>query len=90
MFLLKPNLTDENLDSAIGTIRETLEKNQAIIGQVENMGKKTLAYKVKKEKEAFYALMEFKAESSVVSASEKVFKLNDNILRVMITLKDEK
>ncbi len=87
MFLLSPKLADASLEQAISTIKDTLEKNGSTVEKIENIGKKALAYKIKKFKEGTYVLFNFKTKPSVIAAVEKIFKLNEYILRTLIILK---
>ncbi|MBM3253242.1 MAG: 30S ribosomal protein S6 [Candidatus Omnitrophica bacterium] len=88
MFLLSPKLTDDKLEQTIATIKDTLEKNEAKIEKMENIGKKMLAYKIKKFKEGIYVLFNFKMHPSSISVVKKSFGLNEVILRTLILLKE--
>ncbi len=87
MFLLSPKLTDEALEKEIANIKGALEKNEAKVEKIETLGKKALAYKIKKLKEGIYVLVNFKVKPSSIIAVEKVFKLDESILRTLIILK---
>lgn len=88
MFLLSPKLTDASLEQAISTIKDTFERNNSTVEKIENIGKKVLAYKIKKFKEGTYVLFNFKSKPSTIMAIEKIFKLNESILRTLIILKE--
>lgn len=88
MFLLSPKLSDASLEQAISTIKDILEKNGSTVEKIENIGKKTLAYKIKKFKEGTYVLFHFKSKPSTIAPVEKIFKLNETILRTLMILKE--
>ncbi|MFH0838803.1 MAG: 30S ribosomal protein S6 [Candidatus Omnitrophota bacterium] len=88
MFLLSPNLAEENLEKAISVLKDVLQKNEATIEKIENLGKKSLTFKIKKCKESVYILIYFAAKPSAILAIEKMLKLNESVLRIMITVKE--
>ena len=68
-------------------ITGTLKKNNATISKEENWGRQKLAYSVKKKKEAIYYKVEFSVDPSKISTLNSAYKLNSDILRVMISNK---
>ena len=75
----------------------TVEKSKALIerfgGQVTNVddwGKKRLAYEIQKMKEAFYYFIQFDAESSVPAEIESRIRIMDNVIRYLCVRQDGK
>ena len=75
----------------------TVEKCKALIerfgGQVTNVddwGKRRLAYEVQKMKEAFYYFIQFDAESTVPVEIESRVRIMDNVIRYLCVRQDEK
>ncbi|MBO5208348.1 MAG: 30S ribosomal protein S6 [Lachnospiraceae bacterium] len=75
----------------------TVEKCKALIerfgGQVTNVddwGKKRLAYEVQKMKDAFYYFIQFDAESTVPAEIESRVRIMDNVIRYLCVRQDEK
>ncbi|MCM1386948.1 MAG: 30S ribosomal protein S6 [Bacillus sp. (in: Bacteria)] len=76
---------------------ETVEKCKALIerfgGQVTNVddwGKRRLAYEVQKMKDAFYYFIQFDAESTVPAEIESRVRIMDNVIRYLCVKQDEK
>lgn len=76
---------------------ETVEKCKALIerfgGQVTNVddwGKRRLAYEVQKMKDAFYYFIQFDAESTVPAEIESRVRIMDNVIRYLCVRQDEK
>lgn len=74
-----------------------VEKAKALVegfgGQITNVddwGKKRLAYEVQKMKEAFYYFIQFDAESSVPAEIESRIRIMDNVIRYLCVRRDEK
>ena len=75
----------------------TLEKAKALVerfgGKITNVddwGKKRLAYEVQKMKEAFYYFIQFEAESNVPAEIESRIRIMDNVIRYLCVKQDEK
>ena len=73
-----------------------VEKCKALIerfgGQVKNVddwGKKRLAYEVQKMKEAFYYFIQFDAESTAPAEIESRIRIMDNVVRYLVVRQDE-
>lgn len=73
-----------------------VEKNKALIERfggkvtnVEEAGKKRLAYEIQKQKEAFYYFIQFDAETSAPEELESRVRIMDNVLRYLIVRTDE-
>ena len=75
----------------------TVEKCKALVerfgGQVTNVddwGKRRLAYEVQKMKDAFYYFIQFDAESTVPAEIESRIRIMDNVIRYLCVKQDEK
>lgn len=85
LFLLKPDLTKEDLDKVMGQVQGILSKHEGSQDSVKEWGKQRLAYPVKKNKEGFFYLINFKIGSDGIAKIKRAFNLNESILRVAIT-----
>ena len=57
--------------------------------EVDEWGKKKLAYEVQKMKEAFYYFIRFEAESTVPAEIESRVRIMDNVIRYLCVRQDE-
>ena len=60
------------------------------VTEVEEAGKKKLAYEIQKMPEAFYYFIQFDAASTVPAEVERDVRIMDNVLRFLVVRKDEK
>ena len=81
--LINAALEDEQIDSVISRIKETIINNGGEIRDIENWGRKRLAYMVKKSKIGYYVFFRFNAPSSIVSKLERTYVLDEHILRFL-------
>jgi len=59
------------------------------VTNVEEAGKKRLAYEIDKQKEAFYYFIQFESETSAPAEIEGRIRIMDNVLRFLIVRLDE-
>jgi len=86
MLIVKPDLSEEEKKVLFSQISESVVKNN---GNVTNaavwMEKKKLFFPLKKQHEGMYYLVNFSALGSAVKDIRNAYKLNENILRALIT-----
>jgi small subunit ribosomal protein S6 len=88
IFVINPEAEEEMVQSLIERAKAIIEEN----GSVENIdewGKRKLAYEVKGFKEGYYVLMNFTAENTIPAEMDRVFKITENIIRHIIIKEDE-
>ena len=81
--IINAALDDELIEAEISRIKENITNNGGEIREIENWGRKRLAYMVEKSKIGYYAIFRFDAPSSLVSKLERYYVLNENILRYL-------
>lgn len=59
------------------------------VESVENMGKKKLAYNIKKFSEATYILFNFEAEPNSIAELERVYRITDEIIKFIVVRKND-
>ena len=60
-----------------------------VVSEVEEWGKKKLAYDIQKMSEGYYYFIQFEAEATVPAAVEQDVRIMDNVLRFLCVRKDE-
>lgn len=81
--LINAALDDEQINSIIENIKETISNNGGEIREIENWGRKRLAYMVKKSRIGYYVIFRFDAPSTIVSKLERFYSLDEYILRFL-------
>lgn len=88
IFILQPELTEEEMESTVGLFEELLKEQKADLHKTEKWGKKRLAYRVKKFWEGFYVYLEYTSSSDVVNELERRLRIHDNVIKWMSVRKD--
>ncbi len=86
IFIIKPTLSDEETEKVIQKMQEIITAGGGEIINVENWGKKKLAYEIKKHKRGHYVLFHLKAEGPLVKELERNYRLSDAVIK-FITVK---
>jgi small subunit ribosomal protein S6 len=81
--IINAALDDEPIEAEISRIQETITTNGGEIREVDNWGRKRLAYMVEKSKIGYYVIFRFNAPSALISKLERYYVLNENILRYL-------
>lgn len=81
--LLNAALEDEVIKNIIGRIKETITTNGGDIREIEDWGRKRLAYIVRKSKIGYYVFFRFNALPDLIPKLERFYQLDDNILRYL-------
>ena len=85
LFIVKPDIKEEDAKNVYKAISDSVTKTGGTIKKEEVWGKKQLAYPVKKVKEGYYYKLDFLAPPEAISKLEASYKLNQDILRTMVT-----
>ncbi|NEU32641.1 30S ribosomal protein S6 [bacterium LRH843] len=88
MYIIAPNLEEAATKELIERFNEVLTTNGAEIEKVEEMGKRRLAYEINDFREGFYMLLNVQASSEAIAEFDRLIKINENVIRILIT-KDE-
>ena len=81
--LINAALEENQIQSIISHVKELISSNDGEITDVEDWGRKRLAYVIKKSKIGYYIIFQFNAYPQIISTLEKFYKLDENILRYL-------
>ncbi len=89
VFIINPNVEEEGIKALVDKFSSVIN-NDGKVESVENLGKKKLAYEVKKNSEGTYMLINFEAAPSLVAELERVYRITDEVIKFIVVRKDEK
>lgn len=89
MYVLNPALEEERLKSLVERFQGIVTENGGEVTGLQEMGKRRLAYEIKKFRDGFYVLMNFKSNSEVVSEMERIMRITDDVIRYLFVKEDE-
>ena len=88
--VIRPNLNEKELKELIEKINEMINQTGKVT-KIEEMGKKKLAYEVKKNKEGYYVIYYFEIkpeDKEAISNIERFYRITDEILKFIVIRKD--
>lgn len=86
IIIVNPNVDEEGL-KALETKFTGLINENGKVESVENMGKKRLAYEIKKNKEGYYMLFNFEAKPDSIKELERIYRITDEIIKFIVVKK---
>ncbi len=88
--VVSAKIEDEERAAVVDKCKALIERFGGAVTNVDDWGKKRLAYEIQKTKEGFYYFIQFDAESSAPVEIESRVRIMDNVLRYLIVKADEK
>lgn len=86
MLAINPQLEDEELDSLLNKLKKLITHAKGEITKTDKWGKRKLAYEIKDFTEAIYVVLNFDADEKIISEFERVVKLEEKVIRYLLTL----
>jgi small subunit ribosomal protein S6 len=87
LFIVEGKASDDDLGHVISQIEDEIKKNKGEIIESKSMGKRQLAYVIKRNSEGFYVLINFKLQGPSLQKIQEKLKLNQKVLRNLILKK---
>jgi len=81
--IIDGNLEDTAIDEELKKYESFFRKNEIEVNNLDRVGRKRLAYPIKKKLNGFYVCFEMTAPPQTITKLEKTYKLDDNILRYL-------
>lgn len=83
VIILQGDLTDEKVNEVINKFENYINEN-GNLEKTENIGKKKLAYEIKKNKEGHYVIFYFEAEFGFIAELERIYRITDEIIKFIV------
>ncbi|ACX68526.1 30S ribosomal protein S6 [Virgibacillus sp. LDC1] len=84
MYIIRPDIEQEAVQAAVDKFQGIIS-NGGEITKHDVMGKRRLAYEIKKFRDGVYVLVNFNATPEVVAELERLMKISDEVIRYLIT-----
>ena len=88
MVVIDPNLGDEGVQETFGKFKSLIESN-GTLEEVEDMGKRKLAYEINYITDGHYFLVKFTTAPDFPKELDRVLGITEGILRSLITVRPE-
>ncbi|MEN6534210.1 MAG: 30S ribosomal protein S6 [Bryobacteraceae bacterium] len=90
LFIVKPDTVEEEIDKAVEQLRQFITGKGGEVDKVDKWGVRKLAYRIRKQHEGFYVLVQFHASPELVREIERRLRVSDIVMKFLTVRVDEK
>ena len=83
LFVIDPDLTEEATKALVEKFSKLITDNNGEISEVNEWGKRKLAYLINDKSEGYYVLINFKSEGTLPVELERIYGITEGILRAI-------
>jgi len=89
IFIVRPDVTEEDVDKLIAQMEGVVASTGGKLDKTEKLGRRRLAYRVRKQREGFYVLFRLQGGGDTVKEFERRLKVMDTVIKYMTVRVDE-
>jgi len=89
IFIINPSIEEVGIKELIQKFSDLINSDGKV-ESVEELGKKKLAYEIKKHKEGTYVLINFESNPVLIKELERVYRITDEVIKFIVVRKEEK
>jgi small subunit ribosomal protein S6 len=89
MFIIRPDVAEEDADKLIAGFSSNVTNGGGVVKSVEKMGRRKLAYVVRKFNDGNYVLMTIEANGAVVAELERRLRVSEPVIKFITVRMDE-
>ena len=89
MFIVRPDLQEEEIDKLISNLESQATHAGATVKNIERMGKRRLAYLVRKFADGFYILLTVEADGKAIHEIERRLRVSEPVIKFISVRIDE-
>jgi small subunit ribosomal protein S6 len=89
VFIAQPDLDEEHLNALVEQVQQVITTNGGEMVKTELVGRRRLAYPIRKRREGHYVLMHANMETVTLSELDRALKLSEDVLRTLMVRLDE-
>ncbi len=87
VMVISTKLGEEGIAAVVEKFKNLIQSNGTIEGDIQEWGKRKLAYEINDQKEGYYVLINFVSDAKFPAELDRVYKITDGILRSLIVKK---
>lgn len=87
LYIIDPTLGEEETAALVARFKE-LAESRGTVTEVDEWGKRKLAYLIDDKDEGYYVLMTFTADPAFPAELDRLMRINTGIMRSIIVCKD--
>ena len=88
LYIIDPAQGEEGIAALVEKFKALVEANGTLTS-IDEWGKRRMAYPINDLMEGYYVLMTFTAAPTVPAELDRLFRINENVMRSMVVSKDQ-
>ena len=89
MFIVRPDVEDEEADKLIESLGNTVKTGGGVVRSAEKLGRRKLAYQVRKFNDGNYILLTVEADGAVILELERRLRVTEQVIKFITVRMDE-
>lgn len=81
LIVMAPTLSEEELKGLTEKVKGVIENGGGIVENIDEWGKRRLAYEINHINEGYYVLVNFSADTQLPKELDRVLRISDNVIR---------
>ncbi|MEY8561534.1 30S ribosomal protein S6 [Eggerthellaceae bacterium 3-80] len=90
LFIVAPSIDEETRGAVMARIESTIAEGKGTVDNVDNWGKRKLAYEIDGLTDGDYTLIDFHADPDNVAELDRVLRITDAVVRHMIVKRTDR
>ena len=90
LFFINPSLEEEDRQAVLKKIETSITSQGGTVDNVDEWGKKKLAFEVDRLTDGDYILVDFHAEPTSIAEIDRVLRITDTVKRFMIVSRTDR
>jgi small subunit ribosomal protein S6 len=88
MYILRPDLGEEQVEQAVNKYQNFLREQGADNIDIQNRGKRRLAYEINRNRDGIYIQMNYTGPGSAIAPMERAMRLSEEVIRYLTIKQD--
>ena len=89
-FIITPEVNEEEVKKIIESITATIKKANGVIENLDEWGRKKMAFPIKKNLEGYYVFIQTEVDGAIIATLERRLKQMEKVLRFITLRLDDK
>lgn len=86
--IINPSVEEQGIKALIAKFTDLINSNGKL-EKVEELGKKKLAYEIKKNAEGYYIVFNFEAKPELIAELERVYRITDEVIKFIVVREND-
>ena len=88
VIIINPAVEEEGIKSLVTKFTDLIN-TEGKVEKVDELGKRKLAYEVKKNKEGYYLIFNFEAKPTLIAELERNYRITDEVIKFIVVRKED-